>query len=314
MKDKENAINWKSCISFKAPQILNRRPLDFDFICTRDEYDYWIDKNLSKINPTKMYAISDSKLVVEGSTNCEFELIVPGTSSELLSNLVANDDQSLDTPFGLVPSFDLLFTIKQSHRFLKDSPHFWKTAIDWHRMRLAGAVVRSEYNEFLKLRETETYAKQNHPKLNKSKKDFFDENVNGFLPIYDHDSIHKAVALYDRPAYTYYMKDGSEVLSDKTKFFNSSREIQMAGCYEEITTLFFERAICPHREIWRGKEKQVWLLAASKTASSITSGYFRTFLYDNLFDVIKMYDESVLEKFEKAVQSGIVQPFSKPAY
>jgi len=293
----------------RAPQVLNRKPLDFDFLCTRSDYDSWMEQNVSKIKSTKMYAISDSKLVVEGSTNCEFELIVPGTSSELLSNLVTSDPNSLDTPFGLVPSFDLLFTIKSSHKYLKNSPHFWKTMSDYHRMKLTGAIVRPEYQEFLKLREKETYTYA-HPKLNQSKVGFFSDDQITYQ--YDHDSIHQAVKLQDRPAYSYFQKDEAEVACSKDKFFACSEEIRDNSVIEESAVLAIERSLVPHPGVL--STEQAWRLAFSKVCSSIASGWWRAYAYDNALRILKRYQPDYFDKFKVGLADGVVKPFTGTTY
>ena len=165
-------------LALRAPSALFRKPLDFDWICTQAEYEAWMEKNSAKVQPKKIYAENGKsfhKMIVEGSTNLEFEIIQAGTSSEILQKLVEGNSESLETPFGWVPTFDLLFTIKSSHKFLKNSPHFWKTLVDYHVMKKMGATVRPEYQEFLSLREKETY-NYTHPKLNVSKDNFFKDD------------------------------------------------------------------------------------------------------------------------------------------
>src|SRR5665213_3653682 len=107
-------------LALRAPHAMRRKPLDFDWVCTREEYDSWVENNSHKVNPTKIYAQGENKMIVEGSTNCEFEIIVPGKSSSILKDLVEGNSESIETPFGWVPTFDMLFTIKSSHKYLKD--------------------------------------------------------------------------------------------------------------------------------------------------------------------------------------------------
>lgn len=289
-------------LTLRAPQALMRKPLDFDWVCTREEYDLWMEKNSHKINPTKIYAQGENKMIVEGSTNCEFELIVAEKSSSILKDLVEGNSESLETPFGWVPTFDMLFTIKQSHRYLKNSPHFWKTLADWHIMRAMGAKVRPEYEAFLKLREKETY-NYTHPKLNVKKGDFFKDD--GLEYVFEHDDIHESVKHLDKPAYLYYMKDDSEVLSSKKKFFEVSQETRLYGVVEEAATLAIERSLVPHPGVW--SPEYAWKFALSKVCSSITSGFFREFAYEHALEVLKMYPKDYWTKFEKDVAEGRVR-------
>jgi hypothetical protein len=299
-----------------------RQPLDFDFVCTREEYQQWMEQNRDKVHPEEVYPECDGKkMIVKGAkhadgsqTIIEFEFIEPGTSNELLADLVAKDPETIDAgAFGKVPTLDLLFTIKDSHKYKKFhlSPKiFWKTAQDWHSMTRIGARVRPEYQEFLKLREKETYTYA-HPKLNQSKETFFKDD--GIQYVHDHDSIHRAVAIYEHPAYTYYQKDGEEVQTSKAKFYGVSRDIQLAGVMEEAAVLAVERSLVPHPGTWT--PDYAWKFGLAKISSSITSGWFRAFAYLNIPEVIKMYPQySYWDKFQAGLANGVVKPFTGSKY
>lgn len=293
-------------LMLRAPKALMRAPVDFDWICTQEEFDTWVKEQSHKVEPTKIYPLNDGKkMIVEGRTNCEFEIIQPSSSSELLQSLVMNDKHSLHTSFGLIPNLDLLFTIKSSHKYLKNSPYFWKTFLDYHVMKKMGASIRPEYQEFFKLREKETYTYK-LPNLNQDKKNFFSDD--GLQYVWDHDSIHKAVAIFDKPAYLYYAKDNAEVQSDKAKFFACERAIQLAGVVEEAATLAIERSLVPHPGVWT--PEYAWRFALSKVCSSITSGWFRSFAYENGMEIVKLYPTNYWDKFQAGIKSGLVKPYS----
>lgn len=291
----------------RNPELLRRTPSDFDFVCTESEFEEWFKNNAKKLQKTsdgvmKVYR-EGNKMIIEGSSNCEFELVQPGTSSQMLVELVELDSSSIPTKFGLIPNLDILFTIKSSHKYLKNSPHFWKNLLDYHMMKSAGAKVRPEYMEFLKLREKETYTYA-HPKLNQTKKNFFsDDNIKY---VYDHDTIHKSVALYDGiPAYTHYMKDGAEIQCDKKKFFSIDEKYRLAGVVEESAVLAIERSLVPHPGVWT--PEFAWKFALSKVCTSITSGWFREYAYENAFKVLKLFPKNYWEKFQEDVKSGLVK-------
>lgn len=244
----------------------------------------------------------DNKIIAEEEPPCEFELAEGRESSRLFIDLVEKDPQAIKTEFGLVPNLDLLFTLKCSHRYLKNSPFVFKTLTDYHMMKKAGAKVRPEYKEFLKLREKETYTYKT-PNLSVNKEAFFDA-AHGVNYEYEHDSIHLAVALQEKPAYMYYMKDGEEVKSDKEKFFKCPEQIRINGVLEECATLAIERSLVP----FPGKlsPKEAWMMAFSKVITSITSGFFREWAYENAFLVLKHYPEDYYERFLKGVENGTV--------
>ncbi len=289
-----------------APQILNREPRDFDFIATKEEAEAFIDSRISQFE--KVYR-QGNKLIAEGTMPCEFELLEESPTAQMFADLVSAEQSPSIPGFGQVPSLDLLFTLKSSHRYLKNSPHFWKNAMDYHKMKMVGAKVKEEYKDFLKAREKATYVYA-HPKLNVSKKDFFkDDNIQY---VYDHDSLHVAVKHLDRPAYTYYMVDGAEVQTSKKKFFEVDELIRLYGVLEESYVLALERSQIPHA----GKlsPKNSFSIAISKVATSITSGWFREFAYENIFKVLKMYSDDYVQRFEEGLNAGVVKPFTGELY
>lgn len=294
-------------LMLRKPEALQRKPVDFDYVCHQSEFNSWLESNKDKIKISSIYPsvnINNNvhKMIVEGNTNFEFEIITPGTSSEELEDLIKSDKDTMESPFGLIPSFDMLFTIKSSHKYLKNSPHFWKTVLDYHTMKSLEAKVRPEWKDFLKFREKETYWYK-HPKLNQNKNSFFsDDNIQY---VYDHDSIHESVAVKDKPAYTHYMKDGAEIDCDKNKFFSCSHEIRINGVIEEAAVLAIERSLVPHPGVKTPKE--AWLLALSKVCSSITSGWFREFAYENIIEVLSLYPEGYWENFQYEVSIGKVK-------
>lgn len=287
---------------------IKRKPLDFDFMVESEQYAFdWIEKNKTKIKPNKIYQIGN-KVICEGEAICEFE-VTNTESGKMFYDLVINDNDTINTKFGMIPNFDLLFTLKASHRYLKNSPHFWKTAVDYHVMKSFGAKIRDEYKDFFKTREKETY-NYLHPKLNQSKNDFFNDDKIKY--VYDHDSIHESIKLYDKPAYLYYLKDGEQVQCDKVKFFNCSDEIKLAGVIEESAVLAIERSLVPHPNVKSPKE--AWVFALSKVCTSITSGWFREFAFENVFKVLNKYPEGYWSIFQEDLLKNKIKPFSGSKY
>jgi len=169
-------------------------------------------------------------------------------------------------------------------------------------MRSLGAQI--EHPEWLKEREKETY-NYSHPKLSVSKDEFFKKDDGQVVYIYDHDSIHIAMARFDKPAYEYFKPEGSQVLCDKKMFFDSPEEIKLASVIEEATVLALERSQIPYK----GLVEPLWSfkMALFKVCTSITSGYWREYAYSVYDQVLALYDEKYVEKFWKAVDDGIVK-------
>lgn len=285
-------------LAIRYPQALTRKPKDFDYVSTEDEAMDFVKRHDGQVThrdgPDKLFANC-------GGTMIEFDIIQPGSTSEELVDMAKSD--ALDTSFGRVPNLDALFTLKTSHRHKKNSPHFWKNLADWHRMRLMGAKVRDEWRPWLKRREAETY-NYAHPSLMRPKKDFFSE-ADGIFYTYDHDSIHEAVALYDKPAYRSFALDDHEVMSSREKFEACSREIQIASVLEESAVLAIERSLVPHPGVLT--PEQAWRLAFSKVCTSIASGWWRAWAYENALDILPAYPSDYVERFQRGLANGVVK-------
>lgn len=288
-------------LKIRNPAAVLTAPVDYDFVCTQHEFERWCERYF----PGSGHLISSpepGKFIVKSDPNFEFEIISPGSSSELLADLVNADADTLRTSLGDVPSVDLLFTIKASHRFKKNSPFFWKTLSTYHLLKRLGAKVRPEYVEFLKLREKETY-NYKHPKLNQSKDRFFDADQVTY--VYDHDTIHEAVKLYDVPAYKLFQRDNEEVACDREKFNALPHKDQLASVIEESCVLAIERSLVPLPGAMT--PEQAWRFALSKVCTSIASGWWRDFAYENALNVLNAYPRDYWQKFLSAVDDGRVK-------
>ena len=291
-------ILGSTALDLRYPHLLTRTPKDLDLVGTEDEYTAWIAKYAAtEVSRNDNHAVAHC-----GPRIIEWEFAREARTTPELIKLVESDPDTLETPAGLVPSLDLLFMLKKSHRFLKDSPHFWKTVQDYHTMKHVGAVVPDRLVPFLKLREKEQYTNK-LPKLNQDKANFFSSDQVKY--VYDHDTIHESVAFFEKPAYTYYKKDNEEVQCDKNKFFQLAQEIRLSGVAEEAFVLAIERSLVPHPGVLT--PRQAWLLALSKVLSSITSGWFREFGYENVYAVLKLYKDDYWHKFQQDKDNGIVR-------
>lgn len=303
-----------------------RRTLDWDFICTIEQFTAWHKANKANLQfavPTqkgKYYHARD-----KDGMNYEFELAWPGTSAlMLLEDYQATDVKHADCP---VINDDLLL-IKLSHRYKRNSPHFLKTMSDIRFLReklgeeeiLLWATIPGNVN-FVAKREAESYDYA-HPKLDVTSKEFF--TGDGVQYVYDHDSIHLAVALLtdfwknpavrtNRPAYTGYMKDGSEVMTSKEKFFSVEERIRLYGVYEESCVLALERSQIPHGLGKEGGPTPRWSfeMALMKVCTSITSGWFREYAWENYDKVMALYNElgedDYIERFKR--NGALLRPY-----
>lgn len=242
----------------------------------------------------------------------ELEIASDGTHTKILHDLILSDPDTVK--FGAckhhgvdmyVPSMNVLYMIKMSHRFLRNSPHFLKTVQDIEYMRDRKCKIPARYFGVYLLRQKAQY-NYKHPSLNMSKNAFFSgDNVKY---VYDHDDIHKVMALYDAPAYTYFKKDGAEVAVDRNKFERLPKHLKVASVIEESLVLALERSQIPFKDI-DPPPKVSYLKALEKVCTSITSGWWREFAwehYRNAEEYIQ-HNRNYADRFWQAVKDGKVR-------
>lgn len=247
---------------------------------------------------TKQYARVDGMII-------EAEITWPGSSAEELFNLIESDPDTIKLPLAepcMIPSLNLLYMLKMSHRYLKNSPHFLKTMRDIQLMRDAGAFIQDNHQEFYQRRQKATYT-YNHPKLNTSKDGFFKGDQVPYT--YDHDSIHEAVKQGDRPAYTNFKRENSEVWCDKQLFFSTSEENRLNAVLEEAYVLAAERSQIPFPDMPRKKSFDI---ALEKVCTSITSGWFREYAWENYDAVQALYSDTYMDRVREGIASGSIKP------
>lgn len=295
--------------------IQDRTPNDIDIFCTKEEFKILVAKLSEKSS------VSELKFK-EGGAYVKFQnrTIVDASFLDADSSIACNNrriDAYCNTPEYVtsigkarVANPEVVLIMKLSHKYKKDCPHFLKTMKDiislrnkTYKGRTIPNRVTSELLDILLEREEATY-KNSLPKLNISKKEFFTDSV----PYkYDHDTIHEAVKHLDKPAYQYYMKDGEQVMCDMQKFEELPEIVRLYGVLEESYVLALERAIIP----FGTDPKRAFDIALSKVCTSITSGKFRAYAWDNYFKVQGLYHESFVQKFQTALEQGKILPYSK---
>jgi hypothetical protein len=292
--------------SFCMPADL-RETIDTDLVGTYDECCAYIKKQKAyikayyPINSGKSYAIKFNTGVIE-----EIEIAWENSRAAKFLEFMETQPRlawGMEQPSIGIPELDVLYLLKMSHRYLKDSPHFLKTMKDIHTMRKHGAKIRPEHQAFYEERMRDTYVYA-HPKLNVDKSAFFDNEATGVFQKYDHDSIHEAVKHYPQPAYNYFKKSDEDVLCSKDMFYNLPEEMKLCAVLEEAYVLALERSLIPFPS---GKTpKEAFDMALMKVCTSITSGWFREYAWENYHKVQEFYNENYVQKFEDGVRSGVV--------
>lgn len=317
---------------------------DLDFIATHDDfqefYKILVDKKLVK----SCYPLTDKKIVVQLDMRrvftatlqnhmlkpqtefLEFEIAYPDSVAEkileaelsynpkslLLMHSFTREAVDLNNYRYRIASKEMLLFLKTSHRYLKNSPHFEKTMRDIIELRKVSTIPLN-WRTLLEQREAETY-NYSHPNLNVVKKDFFTSNVNY---VYDHDSIHRAVAFLEKPAYEFYKKSGADVMCDRDKFEACSLDIRTFGVLEEAFVLALERSQIPFD--FKPNPDESFKIALQKICTSVTSGWFREYAWENYFRIMSLYNKNkhpasgydYVEKFKSALAQGKIEKYEK---
>lgn len=295
--------------------------IDYDYIATHDSFKKKLEEIRLRYFVSSIYPKSDSKIIVDTMKDgrravFEFEIAWAGSCAEEILNLPnafievgsgaklflrAFDPQDF---FEKVATLNLLYFLKSSHKYLKNSSHFSKTMNDLKLLSNLGAYIPDEWNSVYERREKETYI-YSHPSLKMSKQAFFDPSVKY---VYDHDSIHWAVKHLDSPAYEYFKSENEEVFCDREKFFSLPLITRQYAVLEEVYVLALERSQIPFN--FKHPIEFSFKKALEKVCTSITSGWFREFAYNNYDEVVKLFEKdhpTYLQQFQNGVLSGIVK-------
>lgn len=275
-------------------------PSDYDMIGDIDTVINFIKTidNIKSVRPID----NGKKMIVKADSIYEFKIIDSDVDRELFT-FISNDSGTIFDGDMMYPSLNILYSLKETHKFLRNSPHFLKTRTDILFLKSIGCSIPDNFMSLFKKIERDTY-NYSHPNLNQNKDNFFNDIIEYK---YDHDTIHEAVKVNEKPAYQNFIKDGSEVLCSKKKFFECSEYIRNCAVLEESYVLALERSIIPHGT----DPKKAFDIALIKVCSSITSGWFRDWAWENYDNVQDMYCDSFFYKFNHALINNQIKPFKK---
>ena len=281
---------------------LDRSPRDLDIIGGYDEAIAFAKHKMPGDIRSCMPIDKGKKLIIKKTTGqiIEIEIAWEGSTAESFLELVEGFEHDI-IPYA---PLDALYTLKMSHRYLRNSPAFMKTMEDIKLMREHGAKIPDYLKDWYQERMDETYWYQ-HPSLDRSKQDFFTPDV---PYLYDHDTIHEAVKHLDKPAYQYFKPEDKEVWCSKEMWDELSLETQLYATLEETYVLALERSQVPYS----GKvtPHKSFAMALKKVCSSITSGWFREFSWEHFDEVRTLYNENYVDRFWKALEAGEIKHFA----
>ena len=279
-----------------------REIADWDYIGSQSAIQEWLKHD----KPDICYPLNENKIFAKWKARgdiYEFEIAWAGSTGEELMEIVYSTPHRMISFGIMVAPLEALYALKLSHRYLKDSPHFLKTMRDIQLMQPHIDLKKFEkYKEWLKRREKETYT-YSHPNLKQKAETFFDPVQIKY--IYEHDTIHIAMAKRGAPAYTKFKDNINEVKVSRKKFDALPMEDKLFSVLEEAYVLAIERSQVP----WPGilTPEQSFLKALEKVCTSISSGWWREFAWEHYDDVLKIYDQNYMDIFQSGVNRGIVQ-------
>lgn len=176
---------------------------------------------------------------------------------------------------------DELYTIKVSHSF-------WNLHGTWNKhmgdivfLQRKGAKFIPELYDILYPIWEERYGKK-RANLNATPEDFFNKQVHR---VYDHDSIHRSIAYYDRPLFESILRDGHQVAVDRAKFEALPYEDKLKLVREEVYATALERQLIPSD--YKASPRAAYAWAMMKTVTSFSKGWFPLFIVQNYADLYK---------------------------
>lgn len=279
-----------------------RKPADLDIICTHAQMRA-ICKSYGQ-EPERVKQWHWRITAIPKFRQIEFDIAEENNSNAAYLNLSLPDNHLLNVNGFFIPvaTLEILYSIKRSHRFI--ARHWEKNIRDYHLLK--GIVKDDAFPDLTKMRQEEHNAHKT-PSLQKTKDEFFDDDVSNH--VFEHDQMHEVMAHRERPLFTYIQISPERVTTDKNKFFELSLNEQRLCVLEEAYVIALERAIIPM--IFEGKKmadsRSAMQWALMRICTTLTGGWFRTFASDNYIELWSMYDREYVNKFLTAVEEGRIK-------
>lgn len=275
---------------------VDREILDIDIIAPLKEGIEFAKKKLGEF---RTYPVS-SKLWIYRNDSLVIEHLMPIGSNKLIYEYMIENNLEYIPP-------ELSLAIKMSHRFKKTNKvEFLKTKNDIKMLRDHG-IDYKDFDAIFKMRQKEVLSYP-HPNLNQNKSEFFTDDV-GY--VYDHDTIHESIKTMDKPAYQYFKPENNEVFCSKDMFDKLPYDIKHKSVIEESWVLTIERSIVPFRITDEDVIKNRFRHALQKVCTSITSGWFREFAWEDYDPVMNDYDINYYYRFKDGLKNGIIKHHKK---
>ncbi len=175
-----------------------------------------------------------------------------------------------------------LYTIKVSHSFWEQKNGSWrKHMADIMFLKKKGCALEYDLYDHLYSVWEQHYGKKK-VNLNADPKDFFNGNV---FRLYDHDSIHRSVAYYDRPLFESVLKDGHSVAVDTHKFNMLDFQDKLRLVREEAYATALERQLIPNDYLGSPTGAYAW--AIRKIITSFWKGDWALWVVEHFDELLR---------------------------
>jgi hypothetical protein len=297
--------------AMSAHGLTDREPKDLDIISTKTEVAKFLRENGGEWQLKKKNEFVYNFVNSHGRS-VEVFLATEGDSNSDYLN-IAERDAITDGTF-MYASPEILFSLKKSHiNFPTGLARFNKHIADYatlHNLVFGNDI----YSRITKKRFDETeviLGKLRTPKLNEESEKFFKRSEAVVKYIFDHDSLHQAMAHGERPMYTYMLKEEGKAMCDKQKWDAFTHLEKCQTVLEEGYVIALERKIIPGMfgdgDMLTTHEALQWSLM--RICTNLCSGWFRQFAVDNYELIWRMRNPNYLALFLDAFAEGRVKTY-----
>lgn len=277
-------------------------------IVTHSDSDYWIKDDSAKpisANPSEQHLI-DCHIVPEHI----FDYIVRKGRDDYHDVLSSSQslitmEPDISSTFVMYANFEMLYTIKCSHA--QFDVQWEKTMNDIKCMQKHNLNVELDEDLYEMLYDFWLKVHRNNKDkvdLDKSNEAFFDDSVQR---LWDHDSLHEAMAFTDRPMYEKFKYDQSSAMLSEKLFAEAETIERIQLCLEEIYVTALERFMIP-RNFKMGRNTAM-KQATKQLVTSMTKGWFPKYIIENWSRILHAHDQyqskgmCYVKRYEAAVEN-----------
>lgn len=140
----------------------------------------------------------------------------------------------------------------------------------------------------------------NHPKLNVTVPEFFDDRVTKIFP---HDWLHQVVAFNEVPIYTK-MQRNPEMAWCSQDMWDTFTDVEKQQCVaEEAMVIAIERFLVPSD--WKKPYRLSYMKSLEKVCTTLCSGWFRDYAIDNYPAIVDLFDSVNFDEIREKILTTV---------